>query len=141
MTAPVITESSQQLAMTAPVLQTQESMSFVLPADVSSLDEAPVPTDSRVTLRAVPAKTVAVLPFSGWYTEELGSAQFEALVGKMRENKDMELAQPSSRIKWAVAQYHPPFTLPFLRRNEIWVEISHPGTTSPAENHPATEAS
>jgi hypothetical protein len=26
-------------------------------------------------------------------------------------------------VKWQVAQFHPPFTLPFLRRNEIWIDL------------------
>ena len=63
MTAPVIqTNAGVSMAMTAPVLQTNvgaKKMGFVLPFEYTELDQAPRPTDSRVTLRYVPERVVA----------------------------------------------------------------------------------
>ena len=74
MTAPVIQQpTSERLAMTAPVIQEatdtgEWTVSFVLPAGRDPSDY-PVPTDPRVSLRAVPAQTAAAIRWSGRWTE------------------------------------------------------------------------
>jgi hypothetical protein len=72
MTAPVIETSSAKIAMTAPVIESgadgELSMAFMLPSEYT-LDTAPTPTDSAVTLRQIPARLVASIRYSGRWTE------------------------------------------------------------------------
>jgi hypothetical protein len=117
----------QPIAMTAPVLMDEdqcgntENMAFVLPFEFRSMDEIPSPTDKRVEIKEIPGETVAVAKFSGWYTASAGRAHLKKMCEQLRLDglcEDDELT-----VKWRVAQYHPPFTIPFLRRNEIWVTL------------------
>ena len=129
MTAPVTLTPAPatKLAMTAPVLTTPSSttgyeyMGFVLPFDITRAEDAPRPIDKRVTLRTVPPRLVACRSFSGWYSSETARSHFttlnEALV-KEGLNDDA-----SANLPFEVSQYHPPFTLPFFRRNEVWLEL------------------
>lgn len=127
MTAPVIQESSyqsgQKIKMTAPVIQeidtnrpTQAVFSFVMPRKFT-LDSLPVPLDKRITLKEIPAKTVAVLEYSGSWGEEKYK-QNEAILLNALDNANIKtIGQPS------FARYNSPFTLWFVRRNEIMIEI------------------
>jgi hypothetical protein len=120
MTAPVISSVPQQIAMTAPVVSERESdMAFVLPAKYTAGADAPQPTDSRVELVDIPSRLVAVKTFSGSYdytsSQEI-AAKFQA------ELEDFGLECKSSGA-WQLARYNPPFTLWWLRTNEIWVDI------------------
>lgn len=36
-------------------------------------------------------------------------------------------------LEWQVAQYHPPFTLPFLRLNEVWIKLTPQSSTGLAK--------
>ncbi len=124
MTSPVVMEPSKPgvvLAMTAPVLQAQDLLSFVLPFEYD-LQSLPLPTDPRVSLRTVQPKVVAVKHFSGWYYPDVALCEYRALKAKLIEDKLLSDAADQD-LHWSVAQYHPPFTLPFLRRNEIWIEL------------------
>eukprot|EP01052_Picozoa_sp_SAG31_P034321 SAG31_NODE_3996_length_3679_cov_1.092179_3_plen_139_part_00 len=67
MTAPVLLETrSEKIAMTAPVLMkpensasnavTERSMSFILPSKYQSVADCPIPTDSRVAIKQLPAR-------------------------------------------------------------------------------------
>jgi hypothetical protein len=126
MTSPVIMQpkESRALAMTSPVIQTTETMSFVLPFDLKSLADVPVPKDARVQIREIPAKTIAVSKFSGWYSPHVGVKMFNKLVEALKEKGLLDQSTSDANIVWSVAQYHPPFTIPFFRRNEIWIEIN-----------------
>ena len=70
MTAPVLVSppASQKIAMTAPVLVTpskSHTMAFVLPASkYKTVEEAPRPTDPRITLRQLPERVQAVRRFT-----------------------------------------------------------------------------
>jgi hypothetical protein len=109
-----------KLAMTAPVTQSLGEggyvVQFVLPAGVT-LATAPEPLDARVHLREVPGRQVAVLRYSGFWTESNYNQHLEQLQQALR----------AANIQWAgepvYARYNAPFTPWFLRRNEIWLPL------------------
>jgi hypothetical protein len=124
MTSPVIGEPTK-LSMTSPVVDEMGSMSFVLPFSFTKIDQLPVPTDKRITLKEIPRRILAVVSFSGWYSQAEGNKQLNKLKTWLESDKLIPEGSINdvNSVKWSVAQYHPPFTLPFLRRNEIWIEL------------------
>jgi hypothetical protein len=119
MTVPVETRGSEKLAMTAPV-QVAESkdavrMLFYLPAEMRA-ETAPKPTDGRVRVVTVPGATIATLRFSG-STDVTGARQAE-LVEILKQSRWHPTGAPY------LLSYDPPFTLPFLRRNEAAVGVA-----------------
>ena len=121
MTAPVTQEaSSEKIAMTAPVTQTKASSGFLVQFTMPekyTLETLPIPDDSRVELRQLPARRVAVYTYSGsWsesrYTEKLSNFKLE-----LQNDKVTSFCEPT------IARYNSPFALWFLRRNEIWLEV------------------
>ena len=124
MTAPVTqTEVPVKLEMTAPVTQTPAPggylVQFVLPRGVT-LASAPEPLDPRVQLREVPAARVAVIRYSGFWSQ----ANYDEHLAKLRE------ALRAAGLPWTgeptLSRYDPPFTPWFLRRNEIWLAVAGP---------------
>jgi hypothetical protein len=127
MTTPVIQESSkeegQKISMTAPVIQEKGKedsnsaiISFIMPESFT-LDTLPSPLDKRITLREIPAKSVAVLQYSGGWTEERYK-EHEAILIKALEDANIKtIGEPS------FARYNSPFVLWFMRRNEIMIEV------------------
>ncbi len=74
MTAPVSQEpQGEKIAMTAPVgqqrVQGQWVVSFMMPA-AYTLETLPAPVDQRIILRQVPARRVAAVRYSGFWSEE-----------------------------------------------------------------------
>ena len=112
--------ASQKIAMTAPVqemlVEDHPIMAFTMPGEYS-FEDLPQPDDPRVSLEEVPAKTMAVIRFSGWATGSVVSRKTDELLATLRERTIEVVGTPS------LNQYNPPWTLPFLRRNEIMVEV------------------
>ena len=124
MTAPVLERktASTKIAMTAPVLERTDRgetrvVAFVMPRQYT-METIPTPNNPKVQIRQVPPKTYAVLRFSGW----VGASD--------AEQKKMELAKMLDRDCLQtvgapiLAQYDPPWTPPFMRRNEILIELA-----------------
>lgn len=125
MTAPVIadpagTSGGTDIAMTAPVLQQYSRggwrYAFVLPADLT-LETAPKPLDDNVKLAEVPAKKVAVVQFSGFWSE----ASMQDKTSQLKDWISVNNLTSSSEPRWA--GYNPPWTIPFLRRNEVMIDV------------------
>jgi hypothetical protein len=119
MTAPVV-QTPVKIAMTAPVVQTAEgggmSVQFVMPKPWT-LDTLPEPLDGRVKLREVPERTVAVLTYSGFWSEARYREHLDKLTAALAREKLAWAGEPI----WA--RYNPPLMPWFLRRNEIWLEL------------------
>lgn len=124
MTAPVSQSAGgEKIAMTAPVAQAASGngflVSFMLPATYT-LENAPLPMDDRVNIREIPAREVAVLRYSGTWGESRYREREEALLGWI-EARGLSATGPAE-----YARYNSPFSLPFLRRNEIMVPVAAP---------------
>lgn len=122
MTAPVIQAAAPtRLAMTAPVMQSAASgaylVQFVLPKGVT-LETAPEPIDSRIVLRPEPAKRVAVIRYSGLWSDD----NYNRHLAQLQET--MRTAGLTSSGAPIYSRYNPPFTPWFLRRNEIWLQLA-----------------
>lgn len=123
MTAPVETQSGDSIAMTAPVRSAAIGtdaetirMAFYLPSEYTT-ETAPEPTDPDVTLVTEPQKTVAVDQFS-WYAPEW---RVERRTEKLLATLVDEDIEPEGDPY--LLRYNDPWTPPFMRRNEVAVEV------------------
>jgi hypothetical protein len=122
MTAPVAQQKGIKIAMTAPVAQSAGSggdwvIRFFMPSKWT-MEELPVPNDDRVRLVSVPPETVAVLRFSGDRAGKAVAERTEQLLNTLRAYGFEATGEPTA---WF---YDPPWTLPFLRRNEVAVPVT-----------------
>ena len=121
MTAPVAqAPTSEKIAMTAPVTQTKGAnawvVRFTMPSTYS-IETLPKPNDPRVHLRVVPPTRFAVLQFSGLARKDdvdVKTAQLQ----RFAATQHLHAIGPVS-----LAQYNPPWTLWFMRRNEVMVPV------------------
>lgn len=128
MTTPVFTRKTQSegvtMDMTTPVITKKKEdednwkMSFILPSKYGS--NFPLPKNSAVTIKEVPSRIVAVVAFSGFVTDEDVIRRESILRNSLKTDSQYKVKNGASV---EVAQYNPPFTLPFTRRNEISLEV------------------
>lgn len=122
MTAPVTQRSEGlKIAMTAPVAQTSAGdghwISFVVPSSFT-IDTVPQPTDPRVRVSEVPAQRMAVLRYSGFWSESRYQKEESRLREFMRQRNLIAGGEPQ------FARYDPPYMPPFMRRNEIMIPVA-----------------
>jgi SOUL heme-binding protein len=120
MTAPVTQQGSEKIAMTAPVTQQGDGNSwrvrFVMPSKYT-MDTLPKPNNPAVVLQEIPAKRFAAICFSGTSRQDNLKRYTKKLNDFLRAKNLTPLSAPT------YAFYNPPWTLPFLRRNEVLIEI------------------
>jgi hypothetical protein len=127
MTAPVnqspIRESGEKIEMTAPVEQAPHGknadthvFSFVMPSKYT-METLPTPADPRVKLRQVKSRLLAALTYSGTWSEKRYRQHEAALLEAVKNVGLITVGEPF------FARYNSPFTLWFLRKNEVLVEV------------------
>lgn len=130
MTAPVIQapkaeakgQGGRSIAMTAPVVQAPASengwsVRFIMPVKYT-LESIPRPNNPRVRLLPVASQRVAAIRFSGLANEKVLQRKTEELRAYLAAQK-LVAAGPAM-----YAFYDPPWTLPFLRRNEVLIDLA-----------------
>jgi hypothetical protein len=121
MTAPVAqAPASQSIAMTAPVAQTpvagQWVVRFTMPHSWT-LASLPRPDDARVVLRETAPQRFAVIRFSGLASPSSVATQ----TGALQKWLHLRAMRPVGAA--TLAQYDPPWTIWFMRRNEVMIPI------------------
>jgi hypothetical protein len=119
MTAPVA-QAPTKIAMAAPVTQSASDDAYVVQFAMPSkwtLETLPEPLDSSITLRVVPARTLAVIGYSGTWSQ----SRYEEHLKKLQD------ALVQAGLRWhgepVWARFDPPWKPWFMRRNEIWLEL------------------
>ncbi len=125
MTAPVVIEAqSSKIAMTAPVVvekkgaseQQQWILYFVMPKSYR-MDSLPKPNNPQVQIKEIKNKKVAVIRFSGWVDEDKLAGRTAELQTWIKQEQLIAIGDPQ------LARYNPPWTLPWWRRNEVFIPV------------------
>lgn len=134
MTAPVVMDTVKQeskgtvIDMTAPVVMgekdSKQIMQFILPSSYNSLAEVPKPTNANVKVKELPPAVGAVYRYSGRYNDESNQLKAEELADQLIVDGCIKQTKDDMMGNFQFWGYNPPFTVPFLRRNEIWIPLS-----------------
>lgn len=115
-------QNNAEIAMTAPVQQQGSKdfwkVSFVMPSK-HSLDTLPEPNNKKITLKTDNQKKFVAIVFSGTGSDSNIQKNTTKIQTYIKDNN----LKTKDEFKYAF--YNPPWTLPFLRRNEIMVEIAN----------------
>ena len=111
MTAPVESRPSQRDDL--------ETYSFVMEKKYT-LETLPRPNDESIRVLQRPARVVAARRFSGRWTDSNFRRHLDVLQQALAEN-NIKASGAAEQ-----ARYNSPFTLPFLRRNEVIIPIEWP---------------
>jgi hypothetical protein len=119
----------QRIEMTAPVIEARPEymfatqapgprwvIRFVMPRGFS-VASLPKPDTEGIVLREQPPAHMAVLKFSGLAGDDAVAAKTVELQAMLKARNLMPSGSP------IITQYDPPWTLPFLRRNEIMIPV------------------
>ena len=128
MTVPVGIETSQstKIAMTVPVgIEASKDsakginqwvFSFVMPSEYT-IATLPKPINPLVTIRELPAQKRAAITFSGFYNDAKVLEKTKALEEWIKSKQWQAIGSPQ------FARYNPPWSIPFMRRNEILITV------------------
>ena len=120
MTAPVTMTAnpSEKISMTAPVTvqpsNNQWLVHFVMPSKYT-MSTLPKPNNDAVTLRQIPKRNYAVVRFSGL----TGARKVANITAQLETWIQKKGITPVGKAE--LSRYNPPWTVPFLRRNEIMI--------------------
>lgn len=138
MTSPVVMsyDKPEKIAMTAPVVMQQASaasgpagdasrarrMAFIMPSKYGHASDLPVPLDAeRVKLVEVPSTSYAAVRFKGSMSAKTAREQEQSLREACARD-GVALSSDAAAVQYC--SYNPPWTLPWLRTNDILIPIA-----------------
>jgi SOUL heme-binding protein len=113
---------SEKIAMTVPVIaegkgdQKTWLIQFVMPKQYT-MDTLPKPNNSQVKLIAMGPQKLAVIRFTGFVGDDKVQEKTAELMAWIKSKNALPLGNPR------LARYNPPWSIPWMRRNEILIPI------------------
>ena len=111
----------KEISMTAPVQQQKNindgwNISFVMPSKYT-INSLPQPISKKVILKEILHKKFVVISFSGFNSNKNITENTNELIQYIEKKQLKTIGYPK------YAFYNPPWTLPFMRLNEVMFEI------------------
>jgi hypothetical protein len=112
----------EKIAMTVPVIaegkgdQKTWLIQFVMPKQYT-MDTLPKPNNPEVKLLAVGPQKLAVIRFTGFVGDDKVEEKTAELMAWIKSRNTLPLGNPR------LARYNPPWSIPWMRRNEILIPI------------------
>ncbi len=115
-------QNQEKISMTVPVInefnESSMSMEFVVPSKYKGTN-IPIPTNPNLITKHYPKHHAASISFSGLSTSRHVEKEKNKLDVWMKDNHVV------STGPYRLARFNTPFSLPFLRHNEIIVDIEY----------------
>lgn len=109
-------DHNERIGMTAPVITDSDEMSFILPKNYTP-ESLPRPLSPQIKMDLFPKSSVAVISFSGFTSPKKNDEEAQKLLLALKSNGIEIDGEPF------LMRYNPPWTLPFLRRNEVAAKV------------------
>ena len=112
----------EKIAMTVPVIaegkgdQKTWLIQFVMPKQYT-MDTLPKPNNSQVKLIPIGPQKLAVIRFTGFVGDDKVQEKTAELMAWIKSRNEIALGNPR------LARYNPPWSIPWMRRNEILIPI------------------
>jgi hypothetical protein len=112
----------EKIAMTVPVIaegkgdQKTWLIQFVMPKQYA-LETLPKPNNAQVKLLAMGPQKLAVIRFTGFVGDDKVQEKTAELMAWIKSKNALPLGNPR------LARYNPPWSIPWMRRNEILIPI------------------
>ena len=133
MTAPVVIEGGttkgESIAMSAPVVTEKMEdgkrvMKFMLPAEYDELSKIPKPTNPAVKIEEIPPQVGVVHRYHGSLETEHNKEMAIDLADQLMADGVEGISEEYVLDHFQFWGYNPPMTIPYLRRNEVWVQLN-----------------
>ena len=112
----------EKIAMTIPVIAEGKGdkktwlIQFVMPKQYT-MDTLPKPNNPQVKLLAMGSQKIAVIRFTGFIADDKVQEKTTELMTWIKSRNELPLGNPR------LARYNPPWSIPWMRRNEILIPI------------------
>lgn len=112
----------EKIAMTIPVIAEGKGdrktwlIQFVMPKQYT-MDTLPKPNNPQVKLLPIGSQKLAVIRFTGLVTDDKVQEKTAELLAWIKSRNELPLGNPR------LARYNPPWSIPWMRRNEILIPI------------------
>jgi hypothetical protein len=93
-------------------------MEFVIPKIHET--DIPQPNDSQMKIKDYPEQHVLVYQFSGLINQDKLQKIIEKMTNTLSSLNMIRVGAPK------IARYNGPYSLPFLRHNEVWLNVVFP---------------
>ena len=134
MTAPVVMEDEgttaapTSIAMTAPVVMENDGktkkMMFMLPVEYDDMSKIPKPTNPMVHVEEIPSEIGAVYRYNGSYNNKVNREKARMMGAQLLSDGVPGLTEDYVLGNFQFWGYNPPFTIPYFKRNEIWLRLN-----------------
>lgn len=129
MTAPVVMEQDPTaIAMTAPVVMENQSgmkkMMFMLPAEYDNMSKIPKPTNPNVHIEELPSEIGAVHRYNGNFNDKINREKAKEMGIQLLADGVSGITEEYVLSNFQFWGYNPPFTIPYFKRNEVWLKLN-----------------